>query len=94
MTQEQLSAFIQRCKLDPDIRSQLESATSVETVGEIAREAGLVFESECPLTSVQLVSDEEMEEVVGGRQCMNFFKSLFFGFWSTDCKPNPTTATP
>ena len=94
MTQEQLNAFIQRCKLDPDIRSQLKSATSVETVGEIAREAGLVFQSECPLTSVQLVSEQEMEEVVGGRQCIEFFKSLFVGFFTTDCKPNPTTATP
>jgi predicted ribosomally synthesized peptide with nif11-like leader len=70
MTQDQIQAFIDAVKANPELQQNLAASTSFEDAARIAREAGLGVSSEqlsqaLEVGSVEL-SDAELEVVAGG----------------------------
>ena len=73
MSEEQLSAFLETVKGDTSLQEKLNGAADADAVMEIAKEAGFAITAEdiqSKSATVEL-SDEELEEAAGGRQCAN-----------------------
>ena len=70
MSEEQLKAFLEKVKADTSLKEKLKAA-SPEAVIEIAKEAGFLITAEDMQSATIELSDEELEEAAGGRQCAN-----------------------
>ena len=70
MSEEQLKAFLEKVKSDPELQEKLKAAGSNEAAIEIAKAAGFAITAE-DIQSMQSqsgeVSDEELEAATGGR---------------------------
>ena len=71
MSEEQLKAFLEKVKADTSLQEKLKAATSPEAAIEIAKEAGFAITAEDMQSATIELSDEELEEAAGGRQCAN-----------------------
>ena len=69
MSEEQLSAFLEKVKSDAELQEKLKAAASPEAGIEIAKEAGFAITAE-DIQSMQSatveLSDEELEGAAGG----------------------------
>ncbi|QNI54561.1 nif11-like leader peptide domain protein [Synechococcus sp. BIOS-E4-1] len=64
MSEEQLKAFLTKVKGDSNLQEKLKAANSLEDVVSIGKEYGHEFTSE----KISQLSEEELEEVVGGNK--------------------------
>ena len=69
MSEEQLKAFLEKCKADTELQEKLKAAASPEAAIEIAKEAGFSITAE-DIQSMQSapveLSDVELEDAAGG----------------------------
>ena len=66
MSEEQLSAFLEKVKSDTELQEKLKAAGSSEAAIEIAKEAGFLITAEDMQSSTIELSDEELEGAAGG----------------------------
>ena len=71
MSEEQINAFLETVKADTSLQEKLKAAASPEAAIEIAKEAGFLITAEDMQSATIELSDEELEEAAGGRQCAN-----------------------
>ena len=65
MTQEQLTAFLEKAKSDHSLQEKLKTAADSDAVEAIANAAGIVISVDETKKSQAEVSDEELEGVSG-----------------------------
>ena len=68
MSEEQLKAFLEKAKGDSSLQEKLKAAADPEAVAAIAKEAGFIISVD-DLETQSKVSDEEMENLAGGKEC-------------------------
>ena len=66
MSEEQLSAFLEKVKSDTELQEKLKAAGSNEAAIEIAKAAGFSITAEDMQSSTIELSDEELEGAAGG----------------------------
>lgn len=66
MSEEQLTAFLQKTKADPSLQQKLKAAVDIETVLAIANEAGFQISIDDVKSAQPDLSEEEAESVAGG----------------------------
>ena len=71
MSEEQLKAFLEKVETDTELQDKLNGAADSDAVVEIAKEAGFLITAEDMQSATMELSDEELEEAAGGRQCAN-----------------------
>ena len=71
MSEQQLNAFLEKVKGDTSLQEKLNGAADADAVVEIAKEAGFAITAEDMQSATIELSDEELEEAAGGRQCAN-----------------------
>ena len=71
MSEEQLTAFLEKVQGDTSLQDKLKAAASPEAAIEIAKEAGFAITAEDiqSIQSAPVVSDSELEGAAGGRGC-------------------------
>ena len=72
MSEEQLKAFLEKVKGDSNLQEKLKAAKSPEDVVGIAKEHGHEFTAE----KISQLSEEELEEVVGGNGSHYYCKPI------------------
>ena len=70
MSEEQLKAFIAKAKDDQSIQEKLKEAKTADAVVSIAKEEGFSISVDDLKNAQSELSDEELEGVAGGAQCM------------------------
>ena len=70
MSLEQLKAFLEKVKGNPNLQDKLKAAKSAEDVVGIAKEHGHEFTAD----KTTELSEEELEGVAGGAICENIVK--------------------
>jgi predicted ribosomally synthesized peptide with nif11-like leader len=75
MSSESLSAFLTRAATDPALQAQIKGITNAETVVQIASEHGFEINADeladFLAKAEQELSDQDLEEVAGGRAALN-----------------------
>ena len=66
MSEEQLKAFMEAVKADAGLKEKLNAAADADAVVVIAKAAGFVISAEELQRAQAVVSEEELEGVVGG----------------------------
>ena len=68
MSEEQLSAFLEKVKADTSLQDKLKAASTPEAAINIAKEAGFAITAEDiqSMQSTVELSDEELEDAAGG----------------------------
>ena len=66
MSKEQLKAFLEKVKADTSLQEQLNAATNIDAVVEIAKASGFVISADDLKKAQAEVSDEELENAAGG----------------------------
>ena len=84
MSEEQLKAFLEKLKADTSLQEKLKGAKNFDEVISIAKESGYEFTADALDQSLQLtidkaneLSDQELENVVGGQICVNKTRGIF-----------------
>ena len=81
MSEEQLSAFLEKVKADTSLQERVKAAASPEAAIDIAKAAGFSITAE-DIQSLQSptaeLSDEELEGAAGGRGCPGYYLTLQF----------------
>ena len=86
MSEEQLKAFLEKVKADTSLQEKLKAAGDADAVLAIAKEAGFSISADDLTTNQSEVSEEELENAVGGfvpsllpyqaPQCINFWRQV------------------
>ena len=66
MSEEQLKAFLEAVKADAGLQEKLKAAADSDAVVAIAKEVGFMISAEELQRAQAVVSEEELEGVVGG----------------------------
>jgi len=66
MSEEQLKAFLEKVKADTSLQEKLKAAADSDAVLAIAKEAGFMISADDLTTAQSEVSEEELENAVGG----------------------------
>ena len=66
MSEEHLNAFLEKIKVDTSLQVKLQAAGDVDTVLEIAKEAGFKISADDLKKAQSELSDEELEGTAGG----------------------------
>lgn len=85
MSEDQLKAFLEAIKSDPDLQAKLQGASDPEAVVAIAKSAGFVFTGEELARSQAEVSEDQLEAVSGG---------VHSPTWYVSCNPAPVSVCP
>ena len=72
MSEEQLKAFLEKVKTDSSLQEQLKAAGDANTVAAIAKDAGFSISANDLKNAQSEVSEEELESVAGGGECLPF----------------------
>ena len=72
MSEEQLKAFLEAVKDNAGLQEKLKVATNASTVVEIAKTAGYVIFAEELKEFQSELSDKDLENIAGGRECFCF----------------------
>ena len=72
MPEEQLKAFLEAVKANGRLQEKLNAAEDANAVVKIAKEAGFVISADELEMSKELIEDEELERVAGGRGGLTF----------------------
>ena len=67
MSLEQLKAFLEKVKGNPNLQEQLKAAVSPEDVVGVAKEYGYEF----TVDKISQLSEGELEDVAGGHSCVD-----------------------
>ena len=79
MSEEQLKAFLEAVKADTALQEKLKSAgTDADAVLAVAKEAGFIITAEVLEMHQFELSDEDLENVAGGRGCAWEYASYQF----------------
>ena len=70
MSDEQLKAFLEKVKGDTSLQEKLKAASDVDAVVSLAKEEGFSISVDDLKNAQSELSDEELEGVAGGAQCM------------------------
>ena len=80
MSEEQLKAFLEKVKGDTTLQEKLKAAVDADAVTAIAKEAGFSISADDlkDFKNAQFseISDEELEGVAGGGDCLPCFMSF------------------
>ena len=66
MSRDQLNAFLEKVKADPNLQEKLKAAADVDAVVSIAEEVGFSISGDDLKNAQSELSDEELEGVAGG----------------------------
>ena len=85
MSEEQLKAFLEKCKTDTSLQEKLKGAADADATLAIAQEAGFAITAEDiqSMQSPTVLSDDELEAVAGGA----------YTVWNAPAGPAPTIFT-
>ena len=70
MSEEQLKAFLEKLQGDTSLQEKLKAASDADAVVSIAKEEGFSISVDDLKNAQSELSDEELEGVAGGAQCM------------------------
>ena len=79
MSEEQLKAFIEKVQGDDNLQAKLKAAADADAVLAIAKDAGFSISADDLKNAQSEVSEEELEGVAGGDDCLPCFMS--FPYW-------------
>ena len=82
MSEEQLKAFLEKVKADTSLQEKLKAAADADAVAAIAKEAGFSISADDLKNAQFEISEEELEGVAGGDECLPCFMS--FPSWEMD----------
>ena len=66
MSRDQLNAFLEKVKADPNLQEKLKAAADSDAVLAIAKDAGFSISADDLKNAQSELSDEELEGVAGG----------------------------
>ena len=72
MSEEQLKAFLEKVKGDTSLQEKLKAASDADAVLAIAKDAGFSISADDLKNAQSEVSEEELESVAGGGECLPF----------------------
>ena len=79
MSEYQLKAFLEAVKADTDLQEKLKLAgTDADAVLAVAKDAGFIITAEVLEMHQYELSDEDLENVAGGRECAWEYASYQF----------------
>ena len=76
MSEEQLKAFIEKVQGDDNLQAKLKAAADADAVLAIAKDAGFSISADDLKNAQSEVSEEELEGVAGGDDCLPCFMSF------------------
>ena len=76
MSEEQLKAFLEKVQGDASLQEKLKAAADANAVAAIAKEAGFSISADDLKNAQSELSDEEVEGMAGGDQCLPCFMSF------------------
>ena len=76
MSEEQLKAFLEKVKGDNNLQEKLKAAGDADAVLAIAKDAGFMISIDDLKNAQSELSDEEVEGVAGGGDCLPCFMSF------------------
>ena len=76
MSEEQLKAFLEAVKADAGLQEKLKAAVDADAVTAIAKDAGFMISIDDLKNAQSELSDEEVEGVAGGGDCLPCFMSF------------------
>ena len=76
MSEEQLKAFLEKVKGDTSLQEKLKAAADTNAVAAIAKEAGFSISADDLKNAQSELSDEEVEGMAGGGDCLPCFMSF------------------
>ena len=76
MSEEQLKAFLEAVKADAGLQEKLKAAVDADAVTAIAKDAGFMISIDDLKNAQSELSDEELEGVAGGGDCLPCFMSF------------------
>jgi len=89
MSEEQLKAFLEAVKADADLQEQLKAAGDADAVVAIAKAAGFVISAEELQRDQAEISEEELEDVAGGRPKQTYWCSNHCSWECTNTPDSP-----
>ena len=66
MSLEQLKAFLEKVKVNPNLQDKLKAAADVDAVVAIAKGVGFMISADDLKNAQSIISDQELESAAGG----------------------------
>ena len=76
MSEEQLKAFLEKVQGDTSLQERLKAAADADAVVSVAKEEGFSISADDLKNAQSELSDEEVEGVAGGGDCLPCFMSF------------------